>query len=410
MSNRIVPENTFQQDPRDEKFVADPYFRYAQWHANQIPVYWQEYGFWCLYRYADVNRALRDRRFARLPPATVAQLRPPAHLSEFAAAEKYSLLTLEPPEHTQLRKRVNRAFLSRQISHMESVIHAMAHTCVDRFATATQTELLQHYATPIAVNVITRLLGVPEEAGARLVAWSHAMVRVYTLTQSYEEELAANRAAAEFQTFLYQLIEQKRTNPADDLLSHMLALHTDATPISDEEIVSVTILLLNAGHEATVHQLGNAVFVLLTQYGAERRTQLLQSLKDNEKADALVAECLRFAAPLHLFTRYAQEALTLEGGIQLAPGDQIGLLLGAANRCPTQFSEPDRFNPERTDAAHLSLGAGIHYCIGAQLARLELRIALQALFDRLPNLTLAETPRYKDAYHFHGLQSLKVRW
>ena len=410
MSNRIVPKNTFRQNPRNQEFVGDPYYVYAQWHARQAPVYWEEYGFWCLYRYADVNRALRDRRFARLPPDTVAPPDIPAHLNDFGAAEKYSLLAMEPPEHTRLRKRVNRAFLSRQIGRMEPVIHAVAYACIDKFATTAQTELLQHYATPIAVNVITRVLGVPQEAGARLVAWSHAMVRVYTLTQTHEEELAANQAAAEFQAFLYQLIAQKRANPADDLLSHMLALRDDAMSISDEEIVSVTILLLNAGHEATVHQLGNAVSVLLTQYGAENRTQLLEALKDNGKADAIVAECLRFAAPLHLFTRYAQEALMLEGGIQLAPGEQIGLLLGAANRCPVQFSEPDRFIPDRTDAAHLSLGAGIHYCIGAHLARLELRIAMQVLFERLPELTLAETPRYKNAYHFHGLQNLHVRW
>lgn len=410
MSNRIVPKNSFRQDPRDKNFVADPYSVYAQWHSRQDPVYWEEYGFWCLYRYADVNRALRDRRFARLPPDSVARPKTPEHLQDFAAAEKFSLLAMEPPEHTRLRKSVNRAFLSRQIGSMESVIRAMAHSCVDQFEADGQAELLQHYATPIPLNVITRVLGVPQETGTRLVAWSHAMVRVYTMTQTLEEEMLANQAAADFQDFLSQLIKRKRADPADDLLSHMLTLHNEAQPISDEEIISVTILLLNAGHEATVHQLGNAVLVLLDHYGAARRTQLLDALQDNQKADAIVEECLRFAAPLHLFTRFAQEELTLDGDIRLKPGDQIGLLLGAANRCPAQFSQPDSFIPERSDTAHLSLGAGIHYCVGAHLAKLELRIALQVLFERLPDLMLAERPQYQDAYHFHGLQQLQVRW
>jgi len=410
MSDKSIPDNVFRQNPRDENFVADPYSVYALWHRNQRPLYWEEYGFWCLYRYADVNRALRDRRFARLPPETMARPQTPAHMRDFAAVEKYSLLAMEPPEHTRLRKRVNRAFLSRQISRMDTVIHAMAHRSIDDFEAAGQVELLEHYATPIPLQVITRVLGVPQEAGVRLVAWSHAMVRVYTMTQTHEEELAANQAAAEFQAFLKQLIDEKRRDPADDLLSHMLALRDESAPISDDEIISVAVLLLNAGHEATVHQLGNAVWVLLREYSAQRRVNLLEALQDTRKADAIVAECMRFAAPLHLFTRYAQQELTLANGIQLKAGDQIGLLLGAANRCPVQFSQPDTFAPERNDAAHLSLGAGIHFCVGAQLARLELRIALQVLFERLPDLMLAEAPQYQDAYHFHGLQSLHLRW
>ncbi|MFK8080196.1 MAG: cytochrome P450 [Granulosicoccus sp.] len=410
MSNRIVPENTVKQNPRDPNFVLDPYAVYKKWHDRKRPVYWSDYGFWCLFSFDAVNRVLRDRRFARLPPIGHAPPPVPEHLKDFALAEKYSLLAMEPPAHTRLRQLVNRAFVSRQTGRLAPTIEAMAHACIDKFEAEGTVELLEHYATPIPLNVITRLLGVSAASGPELVAWSHAMVKVYTLSQTHEEEILANRAAAEFQEFLRSVIAEKRNRPGDDLLSHMLTIKHDTQPITDEEIISVTILLLNAGHEASVHQLGNAVHTLLQQYPGKRRAKLLDTLADTETADNIVAECLRFAAPLHLFTRYAQEDLTLAEGVHLASGDQVGLLLAAANRCPTQFQQPDAFNPGRADAAHLSLGAGIHYCVGAHLSRLELRIALQVLFKRLPALELLSLPKYQNAFHFHGLQSLHVRW
>ena len=404
-----MPENVVQQDPRDTFFISNPYSQYEKWHSRGEPIFWSDYGFWCLFNFDEVNRTLRDRRFARLPPASIPRPPTASHMHDFAAAEEYSLLALEPPQHTRLRKLVNRAFVSRQIDRMESVIAAMAHDCIDIFEANSQIEILQYFATPIPLNVITRLLGVPESAGASLVAWSHAMVRVNTKKQTYEEEIIANRAAADFRSFLFELIEVKRAQPGDDLLSHLLALH-DEQLISKEEIASVTILLLNAGHEATVHQLGNAIYLLLKHYAGDRRRELTDALADNEKADCLVAECLRFAAPLHLFTRFAQEPVTLDNGVELAAGAELGLLLAAANRCPQKFQYPDKFIPGRPDAAHLSLGAGIHYCVGAHLSKLELRIALQVLFQRLPTLALAEEPQYQDAFHFHGLESLQVHW
>lgn len=398
------------QDPRAADFVADPYARYSQWHELDAPVFWKNYGFWCLLNYDSVNGALRDRRFARLPPNGHEQPPQPTHLKEFAKAEHYSLLAMEPPAHTLLRKLVNKAFLSRQIDAMEPFIRQIAHASIDRFEDIGTVELLQNYATPLPLQVITRVLGIPEEAGPQLVTWSHAMVKVYTMTQSYEDEVAANMAATEFYAFLEDMIASKRRNPDDGLLSHMIAARDEAQSISDDEIICVSILLLNAGHEATVHQLGNMTATLLRHYSDERRVQLLDALKDNVYADALVTESLRFAAPLHLFTRYAQTDLILQGDVRIAKGEQIGLLLAAANRCPRKFRDANTFMPERSDSAHVSLGAGIHYCIGALLAKMELRIAVQVLFQRLPNLTLAAEPHYQNTYHFHGLQALHVEW
>jgi len=401
---------TLQQDPRDAQFYQNPYALYNQLHDNRHPIYWENYGFWCVASFDGVNSILRDRRFARQPPAGYEKPPLPAHLNEFAASEKHSLLALEPPLHTRLRKRVNQAFINRQVSLMEDGIATLASNCLNNAAANGETDLLTHYATPIPVTVITRLLGVPETAGKQLLLWSHAMVKVYTMTQTREEEESANIAAKEFQFFLRKVINQKRVSPGDDLLSQLIEKDSEGSYLSDEEIICTAILLLNAGHEATVHQLGNAVHTLLTHYPSHRRKELLDLLSDNESADALVVECLRYSAPLHLFTRYAQTKINLSDNVTLKPGDEVGLLLAAANRCPMRFEKPNEFLPDRSDAGHLSLGAGIHFCVGAHLAKLELRVALQMLFKRFPALSILETPRYQNSFHFHGLETLHVKW
>ena len=406
----MTTTETLKQDPREHEFVQNPYTLYNQLHHSGAPVFWENYGFWCLAAFNDVNAALRNRQFARVPPPGHETDSMPAHLADFEASEKYSLLALEPPEHTRLRKLVNRAFLNRQVSLMSEGIRELADRCLDNVQNKGHFDLLKHYATPIPVTVITRLLGVSEAAGTQLIDWSHAMVRVYTMTQSLDEEHRANQAAADFRQFLKECLVQKRKQPGDDLLSHLIQQQQDETPLSDDEIICVAILLLNAGHEATVHQLGNAVLTLLNHYPLERRDQLLSLLKDDDTADALVNECLRYAAPLHLFMRYAQTDIELSEHVQLKKGDQVGLLLAAANRCPRRFKNPEEFNPLRDDAGHLSLGAGIHFCVGAHLAKLELRIALQALFRRFPTLRLDGDAVYQDSYHFHGLESLPVSW
>jgi len=192
----------------------------------------------------------------------------------------------------------------------------------------------------------------------------------------------------------------------------------------DNEIVSIAILLLNAGHEATVHQIGNAVHSLLKSDSTDRLDSMTQTIDgngqlknrniarwlDSQHIDNTVTECLRHDAPLHLFTRYAQQDFMLGESITLPAGEQVALLLGAANHDPRRFSEPAMFWPERVDSAYVSLGAGIHFCVGAALARLEITVALRVLFERLPQLQLAATPNRQDNYHFHGFKSLPVCW
>lgn len=395
----------FSLDPKDPEFYNNPYAAYREMHERGGPVYWQEYGMWCLTGFEEVNRCLRDKRYARLPPAGFERKSYATHLSDFAATEHYSLLALEPPQHTRLRRFVNRAFVSRQVETMEQEIITLAHTCIDNFEADGEAELLSQYATPIPVTVIARLLGVPESSTDKLLEWSHAMVKVYTMTQSHQDEVDANAASAEFIAFLKDQINKIRTKPDDKLLSHLISLQAEDNGPTDDEIISVAILLLNAGHEATVHQLGNAVVSILRHPPEHQHWW-----KDTALAEKVVAECMRYDAPLHLFTRYAQEDVELSPGVDVSAGTEIALLLGAANHCPHGFEAPEEFNQNRSDANHVSLGAGIHFCVGAPLARLELRIALCALFERLPSMRLATEPEYRNSFHFHGLESLNVEW
>ncbi len=393
--------------PRDPAFVQDPYGAYGWLHAHMPAFYWQEYGFWCFAGFDAVNRLLRDRRFGREnrwgPPAIVGDER--AHLADFDAVEARSLLELEPPAHTRLRKLVNRAFVSRQVERLRPRVEQLAHTLIDRFEADGEADLLPAFATPIPVTVIAEMLGVPVEMGDRLVAWSNRMVAMYTLTQDRRTEEEANRAARDFAAFLRGYVRERREAPGDDLLSLLIEASADGEQLDEDELISSVILLLNAGHEATVHQTGNAVRTLLAEGGDPRRF-----FETPDTTAATVEECLRIDAPLHMFTRYAYETVEIEPGITVEPGERIGLLLGAANCDPAAFSAPRRFDPARTDQKNVTFGAGIHFCIGAPLARLELQVGLKVLFDRLPGLRLAETPRYRDIYHFHGLERLNVRF
>jgi cytochrome P450 len=231
------------------------------------------------------------------------------------------------------------------------------------------------------------------------------MVKMYMFGVDGAVEAEADRAAAEFVSYLTGVIAERRSDPRPDLLTHMLDAEIDGQRLTEAEVIATTILLLNAGHEATVHTTGNAVATILRN-GCDPA----ELFAGDEQADATVEECLRFDAPLHLFTRYALGDVEFDSGLRLRRGEQIGLMLGAANRDPRRFDRPDDFDPFRTDGGNVSFGAGIHFCIGAPLARLELATSLRLLFERLPGLRLATEPQYRDIFHFHGLDAVSVTW
>lgn len=395
-------------DPHNAAFYSDPYSFYAQLHEKCPRFIWQEYGHWCFANWDDVNALFRDKRFGRqiLHVATREELgwpEPAPHTADFAKADSLSLLYLEPPDHTRLRTLVNRAFVSRQVEQLRPKIADLSHELIDQFEAKGEADLISAFAAPIPVRIIAEMLGVPTEMAPQLLDWSHAMVRMYMFGRTREDEDNANSAARQFMDYVIELAAKKRKNPGEDLISHMLQTEHRGQRLSEDELVSTSILLLNAGHEATVHQTGNAIKTVL-----EHASEIALDMSKDDQVAGLVEECIRFDAPLHMFTRYALEDVDLGDGIVIKKGAEIGLMLGAANRDPARFADAGVFKPRREDVANVSFGAGIHFCIGSPLARIELQESLRAIFTRLPRLKLAEPPRYSDAYHFHGLEALRV--
>jgi cytochrome P450 len=384
---------TLHQSPTDPDFVQNPYPFYERARAAGPFFHWAEYDLVCTGNAAAVNAIFRDRRFGREAPET---LPIPDHLRPFYAVEAHSMLELEPPRHTRLRGLVLRAFTSRRIAALQPEIESLSHQLIDSFPKG-PFDLLQAFAQPLPVIIIARLLGVPEAMAPDLLRWSNAMVGMYQAGRTPEMEAAAVAATEAFVAFLTEYISERRARPADDLITHLISAEMEGEKLSTEELISTCILLLNAGHEATVHTIGNGVKALL-----ENRITL-----DPENIDGTVEEILRFDPALHMFTRWVYDDVEMMGQT-FHRGDRVALLLAAANRDATLWDKPDRFLPSRPIKPHVSFGAGLHFCVGAPLARLELQTALPILFARHPGMALADKPAYADVYHFHGLKRLMI--
>lgn len=389
---------TLSQSPTDPAFVQDPYPFYERARATGPFFHWQDYGLTCTPSAAAVNAILRDRRFGReAPPECAPPI--PDHLRPFYAVEAHSMLELEPPRHTRLRGLVLRAFTSRRIAALGPEIAALSHDLIDALPDG-EFDLLPDFAQKLPVIIIARLLGVPESMAPDLLRWSNAMVGMYMAGRTRAMEDRAIRATEDFVAFMRGYVDARRDDPRDDLITSLIAAEMDGDRLTTDELITTCILLLNAGHEATVHSLGNGVKALL-QSAAD------PAVLAPDRIALTVEEILRHDPPLHLFTRWAYDEAEVMGH-RFHRGDQVGLLLAAANRDPAVWDRPDQFRPDRTDHANLSFGAGLHFCVGAPLARLELQLALPILFQRLPGLRLAAPPAYADVYHFHGLQALRL--
>ena len=376
--------HSLSQSPRDLAFVQDPYPFYDRARAAG---------------HEAVALLLRDRRFGRELPAHLKPARPP-HLADFYRLDDRSMLDREPPAHTRLRGLVLRAFTSRRIAALAPDITAIAGELID--ALPPEFDLITAFAEPLPVRVIARLHGVPEEMAPQLLAWSHAMVAMYQARRDRAVEDAANAAARDFAAYLRGHIALRRARPADDLITALVAAEAEGSRLDPEELVATCVLLLNAGHEATVHAIGNGTAAILAS-GLDPATLFATP----EATAAAVEEILRFDPPLHLFTRHALDDLDILGH-RFRPGDTVGCLLAAANRDPARYPDPGRFDPARLPGPQLSFGAGIHFCVGAPLARAELGLALPLLFRRRPGLALAAAPAFADRYHFRGLTELRL--
>ena len=384
----------FTQSPTDPDFVQNPYPFYDRLRASGDLAWWTDYGMPCATSHRAVHAILRDRRFGREIPAEMTQ-DIPDHLAPFYAVEAHSMLELEPPRHSRLRGLVLRAFTSRRIKALAPEITALTHERIDAFPKGAPFNILSDFCQPIPVIVIARLLGVPDDMAPQLLRWSNAMIAMYQASRTRATEDAAAHAAKDFSDFLHSYIDSRRNDPRDDLITHLIAAEEAGEKLSTDELITTCILLLNAGHEATVHTLGNGIKTLL-----ETDTRQID--------ERTVEEALRYDPPLHMFTRYAYGEITLFGH-SFKRGDQVALLLASANRDPTQWAGAHRFDPTRAATQNTSFGGGLHFCVGAPLARLELQIALPILWDRCPNLRLADKPVYANTYHFHGLERLLVQ-
>ena len=380
------------QSPKDPVFVQDPYPFYDRARATGDLFYWEDYGAVCAVSHAAVSACLKDKRMGREIPAEFAPTIP-EHLKPFYEVEAHSMLELNPPRHTRLRGLVLRAFTSRRIAELEPEIETLCHQLIDQFPNG-EFDLLNTYARTVPVIIIARLLGVPEARADDLLSWSNDMVAMYVSSRDRATEDRAVAATEAFVAFMRSYIDEKRKTPADDLMTQLIAAEEDGEKLSTDELITTCILLLNAGHEATVHTLGNTVKTLLE--------------RDIRTADeTTVEEALRFDPPLHMFERWAVEDFDAFGH-RFKRGDKVMCLLGAANRDPASYPDPHTFDPTRKGPVNVAFGGGIHFCVGAPLARLELRVALQVLFARCPNLALIYAPRYADVFHFHGLEALYV--
>ena len=396
-------------NPKDPDFYQNPYPYYEKIRESAPIFYWEDFNIWCFLNHADVNAVLRSRKFGtqidHLASREELGLAPiPEHTRVFAEMDSNGILGMEPPRHTQIRSLVQKSFMARQIGSFRGRIEEISHQLIDQIKKEKSSNLLESFATPIPITIIAEMLGVPTEMGPQLLAWSHAMVRMYQLGHSAQDEVNAVKATQEFSAFLKGYIKERRSEPQDDLLTQLIEAQEEGKKLSEEELIGNVVLLLNAGHEATVNVIGNGVYALL------KHPRQMQRLREEpDLIEGAVEELLRYDTPLHFFKRWVLED-TEVGDQPFAFKSQVAVLLGAANHDPAVFEQAGQLDITRKKNPHVSFGGGIHFCVGAPLARLELQTAIPILLERLPNLRLKSEPRYADTYHFRGLEKLEVTY
>ncbi len=397
-------------DPSDPEFLADPY-PVLNRVREQAPLFYDAARErWFVTRHEDVRSCLRDKRLGRnfrqvLAPEEIGVPPLDPRWQAFWDSERWSLLWLEPPDHTRLRKLVAAAFTPRSVEALREPAHALARELLEPLAEAGEMELLYDYAQPYSIAVICRMLGVPLDRHRDLLDWSHRMVKMYEFEVPLEAAHAANEAAAEFQEYVHELIGERRANPRDDMVTALVQARVDDGRLSDDEIVSTVIVLLNAGHEASVNTLGNGMRAF-----AQHPDQWRRVVDGSVPAAAAGEELIRFDPPLQLFERWVLTEDFAVGDVSIPRGAKIALLFGAANRDPRVFERPDEFDVARENAVqHIGFGGGIHVCIGAPLARIELEASLEALRRWWPDFRLVEEPKRTGAFVIWGLQALRLK-
>ena len=396
-----------------ESFFADPYSTYARLREED-PVHWCEpWGQWVVTRFADVLAVNKDpKRFSsagwekkfitQLPP----EIQRLPHMQRHYGTKVLSMT--DPPEHTRLRRLVVRSFTPRVLEALRPAIEQLVDDLLDDAAAdgATGMDAIAQFAYPLPAIVIAKLLGAPEDGREDFMRWSKTIVDFVGTGHADEQRALDNeQTLAEFRAFLEPLIEERRRNPQDDLIS-ILASSDEGDRLTDDEIVSTCIILLFAGHETTANLLGNGLLALLRNPG---QLELLRA--EPERLPAAVEELLRYDSPVQRNRRLAMEDMTF-GGKQIRRGDSVLVFMGSANRDAAKFADPDRLDIARSPNPQMAFGHGIHFCAGAALTRLEAPIALRALLERFPSVRLADDfgERWHRNIAFRGLRSLELRF
>ena len=405
----------YHLDLNHPEFVYDPYPQLAELR-DTLPVFfdpvWNKVFFT---RYDDIAALLRDRRLGRsiLHAFSRDELGwpPPNPLTkDFDRFQHDHMLDNEPPKHTRLRSLMVKAFTSSRVERLRAKIQHVVDALIDRVADRGRMDLLVEFAEPIPVAVIGELLGVPEEDRHLLRPWSAKIVKLYELGYTDDQARAANQAVVEFSAYVKNLAHQRQQQPGDDLISALVRVEEHGEVLTIEELVANCILLLNAGHEATVN--GTTLGLLSLHHNPDQMALACEAAQQNnlEFFKTATEELLRYDTPLPMFERWALQDFQFNG-VHLQRGMEVGPLYASGNRDPRRFHDPDGLDLTRKDNPHLTFGLGIHYCIGAPLARLELQVALATLLRRLPEIRVAKEPvEYTGGFIIRGHKAMPVEF
>jgi cytochrome P450 len=384
-------------DLTDPAVAADPYPAFARLREAG-PALWHEPSRrWLVPRHGSAGAALRNRHLGRI----WSDRDPAARFEPFNLLHRNQMMENEPPEHTRLRRLVAQAFGRGHVERLRPRVRELAEGLLDA-VDPRDFDVIGEYAEPLPVLVIAELLGVPVEDHTRLRSWSQAIVRMYEEVRPPDVEDRAIAAAAAFADYIHDHAERKRRTSSDDLLSDLVRAHDEGDRLSDDEVVASAVLLLNAGHEASVNVFGNGLVTLL-----EHPDQLRRVAEDPGLALTAVEEMLRFDSALQLFERTATAPVTV-GGQRVVEGEKVAVLLGSANRDRSVFERADEFDVARDPNPHLAFGAGLHFCLGSPLARVELVESLQALMRRSGDWRLVRTSLRRPTLVLRGYESLWI--
>lgn len=403
-------------DINNPKFVYNPY-PFLAGLRETLPIFYDEewQKVWVL-RYGDIATLLKDRRLGRqiLHVMTREELGwPPPNPAQapFDYFQSKHMLDREPPDHTRLKTLVMKAFTPQRVEALHQQIQQIINELLDKVEPIGKMDLLHDLAEPLPVTVIAELLGIPEKDRHKLRPWSAAIVKLYELGYTDAQVHAGSKAVIAFSDYIRNLAEERRTHPEDDLISALVAVEEQGEKLTEDELIANCILLLNAGHEATVNAITGGMLTLFRH--PEQKQELTRAAADSATGTALfksaVEELLRYDTPLPMFERWVLQDFEYKG-IALKRGMEVGLMFASGNRDPRRFERPDELVLTRKDNAHFTFSLGTHYCLGAPLARLELQLVFQTLLRRFPKIRLAtDADRLEyGGFVIRGLRSLPV--